>query len=212
METRMLIFCGGNIGQWAIDEIREHDVLVGADRGALFLLQNGRIPYLACGDFDSVNEQERELIRQGSVNFLACDPVNKDDTDTELALKWAISQNPTVILLLGAVGSRMDHTLANIHLLYQALKSNTACKIVDEHNEIMLIDRTAEIHKSRFEHISLLPLSMVVRGVTLKGFQYPLEGYTLQLGHSLAISNKLIEEIGSISIEEGYLLVIQSNG
>lgn len=207
---RIVIVTGGTLGDWVLEEIHPEDILVGSDRGALFLLRSGFQPHLSLGDFDSVTRQELEEIRSGSQAFIDCDPVFKDLTDTEMAFDWALQQKPSRIVILGALGTRLDHSLANVHLLRKGLEKGIPCSIVDACNEVILIDRPATIQKGRFSHVSLLPLSMEVHGITLHGFQYPLHQATLRIGQSLGISNVLVEKQGLIEMESGYLLVIQS--
>jgi thiamine pyrophosphokinase len=208
--NRILLFAGGNLGQWAIRYIRQEDWLVGVDRGALFLIQHGLSPRLSIGDFDSVSVEERAKIEQHSGYVSACDPVMKDLTDTEMALTWALEQQPAEIVLLGALGSRFDHTLANVHLLQKALLARIDCKIVDETNEIHLIDRELTVERDHFKHVSLLPFSPEVTGVTLCGFQYPLKDATLRIGDTLGISNVLTADSGTITVKSGLLLAIKS--
>jgi thiamine pyrophosphokinase len=208
--ARIVIFSGGSLGPWALREVKPGDVLVGADRGALFLIRQQLVPDLAIGDFDSVSEDEKAEIRRVSRQFREFDPVDKNWTDTETAFDWALRQEPAEIVLLGALGTRFDHSLANIHLLRKGLDRGIPCKIVDAHNEIMLIDRHLRLTKGNYSHVSLLPLTMKVTGITLRGFRYPLHNATLHLGQSLGISNLLAGEKGDISVKEGFLLVILS--
>ncbi|MBD0382441.1 thiamine diphosphokinase [Paenibacillus sedimenti] len=207
---RIVIVTGGTLGEWFVEEIKEGDVLVGSDRGALSLIEYGFQPYISMGDFDSVTEEERDQIRASSHTFIDCDPIYKDLTDTEMAFEWALAQDPSHIILLGALGSRFDHSLANIHLLRKGLSLGIACTIIDASNEIILINMPTHIRRGSYTHVSLLPLSMEVTGITLHGFQYPLRQATLQIGQSLGISNVLLEQEGLIELETGLLLVIQS--
>ncbi|MFD0694593.1 thiamine diphosphokinase [Paenibacillus sp. GCM10027628] len=207
---RIVIVTGGTLGEWFVEVIKEDDVLVGSDRGALSLIEHGFQPHISLGDFDSVTAEERDQIRTSSLSFIDCDPIYKDLTDTEMAFEWALAQAPSHIVLLGALGSRFDHSLANIHLLRKGLDQGIACTIIDASNEIIIINRPTRIRRDRYTHVSLLPLSMEVTGITLHGFQYPLHQATLQIGQSLGISNVLLEQEGLIELETGLLLVIQS--
>ncbi|MBO8165375.1 MAG: thiamine diphosphokinase [Brevibacillus sp.] len=207
---RVLLFSGGNLGDWALAEIQEGDVLVGVDRGTLFLLERDLVPHMALGDFDSVTDAERTRIEQQVKNLTACDPVMKDLTDTEMAFRHVLSLQPSEIILLGAVGSRLDHTLANIHLLTAALQAKVSCRIVDEKNEVLLVDHLAVVKRKRYRYASLLPLSPQVTGITLEGFRYPLHDATLTIGQSLGVSNELLADTGTVSVASGQLLVIQS--
>ncbi|UVI27663.1 thiamine diphosphokinase [Paenibacillus spongiae] len=208
--SRILIFTGGRLGRWALDLIRDDDYLIGADSGALFLVRNGRRPNISLGDFDSVTPQQLAEIREASLEMQDFDPVDKDFTDTELAFQLAVSKQPDEIVLLGALGTRFDHTLANVHLLRTAHGQGIRMAIMDEHNTIRVTASKLSLRRSPFPYISLLPLSDVVRGITLDGFQYPLREATLEIGQSLGISNALVGEQGVVSIREGLLLVIES--
>ncbi|TXK74823.1 thiamine diphosphokinase [Paenibacillus sp. N3.4] len=207
---RIIIVTGGTLGDWILGEIQEEDVLVGSDRGALYLIQQGLKPYISMGDFDSVTSEELALIRSSSLHFVDCDPIFKDLTDTEMAFNWALEEKPEHIVLVGAIGTRFDHSLANIHLLRKGTELGIACSIVDGHNEITVIHQPTRIQRGNYTHVSLLPLSLEVTGITLQGFQYPLHQATLQIGQSLGISNILIEQEGFIDLHSGLLLVIQS--
>lgn len=207
---RILIFSGGNLGPWALAAVEPGDFLLGVDRGALYLLEQGHRPDYALGDFDSVSAEELQRIRQESKHLASCDPILKDETDTELAFNWALEQHPREIILLGVLGTRFDHSLANVHLLARALQQGVPCRILDEHNEILLMDQSTTITANHFPQISLLPLNQEVTGVTLTGFRYPLNNATLTLGQSIGISNLLVGERGKIEITSGQLLVIRS--
>jgi thiamine pyrophosphokinase len=208
--TRILIFTGGQLGEWALEEMNSDDFIIGVDRGALFLIQHGITPQRAIGDFDSVSKEEFSLLESKITTVISCDPIMKDLTDTEMALNWSLEQEPREIVLLGATGSRFDHTLANVHLLYKGLKAGITCRIIDKNNEIRLINRSATLTKTHFTHVSLLPLSSEVTGITLHGFLYPLRQARLTIGQSLGISNILQEKTGTIELTSGELLVIQS--
>lgn len=210
MQPRIIICSGGKLGAWAIEHIQEGDLLIGADSGARFLVDHGFRPDIAIGDFDSVSAEELSQIRERSGQVIACDPVDKDYTDTEMAFRLALDLKPSEILLLGALGTRFDHSLANVHLLALAGDQDVRASIVDEHNKISLLRRRCIIQKLGYPNVSLLPLSMTVTGITLTGFRYPLHEATLSIGQSLGISNVLLENSGTIDLREGRLLVIQS--
>ena len=207
---RVLIFAGGRIDPALFQEIREDDYIIGADRGALLLIQYGIKPDLALGDFDSVSKEELAVIRNNSGELITCDALDKDLTDTELAFDMAISLQPQKIVLIGVIGTRMDHTLANIHILLRAVQHQIACSIWDQYNYITLTGTTCQVVDRGYTYVSLLPLTPEVTGITLEGFLYPLDKATLKMGQSLAVSNKLIASTGTVKVESGWLLIIQS--
>lgn len=209
-ERRIFIFAGGTLNTWALAQIRHDDVLVGADRGALFLIEHGYKPEIAIGDFDSVTSEQLDRIRKESKQLHTVDAVMKDWTDMEMALEWALEQRPASIAIVGGIGTRLDHSLANVHLLKKAVEHGTACVMIDEHNEVRLIDRHVRITKQHYTYCSLIPMTMEVTGVTLEGFQYPLHNARLNIGETLGLSNVIIGEHGDISIDSGLLLVVLS--
>ncbi|MCR2802870.1 thiamine diphosphokinase [Paenibacillus soyae] len=210
MLQRIVIFAGGTLGDWALAHLRADDTLIGADSGARFLIENGYSPDIAIGDFDSVTESEMASIRARSKQTIACDPIDKDYTDTEMAFRLALDMKPAELLLMGALGTRFDHSLANVHLLALADEHGIPAQIVDEHNQVRIVSATSVVHMQDHPQLSLLPLTERVTGITLKGFRYPLHEATLTIGQSLGISNVLIGEEGIVALREGKLLVIQS--
>jgi len=208
--NRILIYSGGALGSWALDAIRQDDYIIGADAGALFLINNGISPHLSLGDFDSVTAAELKQIQANSGETLPCDPIDKNFTDTELAWNLALSKHPSELILFGALGTRFDHSLANVHLLRSALSLQINAVIMDNHNRISLITDFITLTDRGYSYVSLLPLSETVTGITLSGFQYPLYEATLAIGQSLGISNVIAADQAVIRIREGMLLVIES--
>jgi thiamine pyrophosphokinase len=210
--NRALIFTGGSLGQWAFAYLSSEDYLIGADRGAEFLIRNGYIPHLALGDFDSVLPDQMQQIANTAEELLTYDAINKDWTDTELAFREALNRGYNEILILGALGTRFDHGLGNVHLLRQAYEQGCKLTLIDENNEISLCTDTIQLEaNTRFPYTSLLPLTTEVTGVTLQGFRYPLHNAALKLGWSIGISNVIDAPIGTITITNGMLLIIRSH-
>ncbi|WP_019638645.1 thiamine diphosphokinase [Paenibacillus fonticola] len=207
---RVLIFAGGNTNTAYLEEIRPGDLIIGADRGALFLVEHGIHPHMAVGDFDSINEEQFDQVKSASGQLISCDPVNKDLTDTELAYVIAMDRQPAEIIMMGVTGTRMDHTLANIQMMLRGLQHQIPSAIYDTHNYITLTGSSSVIQERGFTYVSLIPLTPEVTGISLDGFMYPLDNATLRMGQSLGISNRLIQPEGTVRIESGLLLIIQS--
>ena len=186
--------------------------IIAGDRGLEALYQLKIIPNHVVGDFDSVSPEILEFYkRQPQIIFHTFNS-EKDNTDTDIALKLAIQMKSSKITILGALGKRMDHALANIHILKDALEANISCQIIDKHNRIYLINKQVELEKDKVygKYISLVPLTSTVEGLTLTGFKYPLNKYNLPIGTSLGISNEMIADRAHIEIEKGILIVIES--
>lgn len=208
--NRVLIFTGGQIAPSLLNEIRQDDFIIGADHGALFLIKHNVTPDMAVGDFDSVTPDELEIIRAHSKEFIACDAIDKDLTDTELAIDLAIEKQPDEIVLIGALGSRLDHTLSNVHMLLRSMHHQITASIIDNNNYVTLTGSNCVVENRGYTYVSLLPLTPEVTGIYLEGFMYPLEDATLKIGQSLGISNRLLGAKGTVRIESGFLLIIQS--
>ncbi|OUM96674.1 MAG: thiamine pyrophosphokinase [Thermobacillus sp. ZCTH02-B1] len=209
---RVVIFSGGYLGDDPARLVRPGDVLIGADSGALRLIELGLEPDLAIGDFDSVSPEELELIRRASRRTEIVDPVDKDYTDTELAFRRALEFEPDEIVIAGALGTRFDHSLANVHLLAAARRRGVRAAVLDGRNEIRLAAGGDRLTFRRTDRptVSLLPLTPVVTGITLEGFRYPLTNARLEIGQSLGISNVLEASEGAVTVGDGMLLVMFS--
>lgn len=107
---------------------------------------------------------------------------------------------------------RMDHALANIHILTYALEPGIPCKILDSYNKIYLVNNKLTLYKDKVygKYVSLIPLTTTVEGLTLTGFKYPLSDYCLSIGKSLGISNELMQNSATIELRNGILIVIES--
>jgi thiamine pyrophosphokinase len=193
---------------------QENEVWVGVDRGVFTLINMNITPQIAFGDFDSVTKQELMIIEENVENMKIYKP-EKNETDMELALNWAIEQRPDLIRVFGASGGRLDHFLANVQLLVKPLMEDNNVKIflIDKQNIISLKGPGSYKIKMRSDkkYISFVPLTLSVKGLTLEGFKYPLKNRHISIGSTLCISNELVSDNGTFSFSEGILLVIRSN-
>ena len=186
--------------------------IIVCDRGLEALYQLKIIPNHVVGDFDSVSSEVLEFYKKQTQIIFHTYNAEKDNTDTDIALKLATRLKSSKITILGALGKRMDHAIANIHILKDALEAKIPCQILDEHNRIYLINKETTLEKEKVygKYVSLIPLTSTVEGLTLTGFKYPLNHYTLPIGTSLGISNEMIEDIAHIKMDKGILIVIES--
>lgn len=188
-------------------------VWVGIDRGVFYLLNAGIKPAMAFGDFDSVTVEELAEIEKEVSDLKKFIP-EKDETDMELALNWAIEQQPESILIFGATGGRLDHLMANIQLLLKPLQQgiNIPTEIIDTKN-ILYVKKPGNYTVNKLDdikYISFLPATPSVSGMTLENFKYPLKDCHIPMGSTLCISNELIRGHGTFSFSEGILIVVRS--
>ncbi|KPB04321.1 thiamine diphosphokinase [Bacillus sp. CHD6a] len=189
----------------------EDVIWVGVDRGVTYLLEHNIFPAKAFGDFDSITSEELQNIKT-QLPHAEIYPSEKDETDTELAVNWALEQNPALIRIFGGTGGRLDHFLGNIQLVLKGLERTTLIEIHDIQNKLFACkEGTYSIKKDVFlPFISFMPITPDVKGITLTGFKYPLEKKHIRFGDTLCISNELEVEIGTFSFDEGILMVIRS--
>lgn len=210
----VLIITGGRIEEKFLRDLlnrEQFSMIIAADHGLVATEKLGISPDYIVGDFDSVPEALLQRYLDSSTPIETF-PREKDKTDTQIAIEAALFHKATSIVLVGATGSRLDHTMANIHLLLLPLQLNINACIMDEYNKIYLRQESFQIVKSKQhgDYVSLLPFGEEVNGLTLTGFHYPLNRITLSAGSSLGISNEIIDEVAEVEFVEGILLVIES--
>jgi thiamine pyrophosphokinase len=208
---KALIACSGEIKDYSFcsKHIEDIDYIIGVDGGAHHLLKLGLKPDVLLGDFDSILESDLVHFKHEGIEILKY-PSEKDLTDSELAVEAAIEKGCDTVVMIGCVGSRLDHSIANIHLLKKLLDNGIKGIIVNENNEITLIRDHLELKREEDTRVSLLPLTGKVTGITLKGFYYPLNDFTLELGSARCVSNEFAEDTAEITIKDGLLLVVKS--
>ena len=215
MYRKFLIVSGGSIAdEFAKEWIGQYqpEYIIVADSGMEFMRRVGLKPNMIIGDFDSVKEDTLNFFKeQQGISWKELNPV-KDDTDTEFAIRQAIELGAKEITILGATGTRLDHVLGNIALLGIGLQEQVDIRLVDSNNRIRMIDKSMKLRNTEQfgNFVSLVPYTGEVKGVTLKGFKYPLQDYTMGVFSSLGISNEVVEEEAEILFEEGILLVIEA--
>ena len=193
------------------EHIRAADLLIAADGGALPLLRAGIVPHVAMGDMDSINAAGlAELEAHGII--LRRFPREKDETDLELALLYAAAAGATAIDILGALGGRWDHTLANVALLALPELRERRARLLADHQTLFLVRDTAVLEGQVGDTVSLLPLAGDAHGVTTTGLRYPLDNATLSYERARGVSNVLLDPPGQVSLRAGLLLVVQHAG
>lgn len=212
-DVKVLILAGGSLNAEFVKKIsgaERFHIVIAADKGLLTAHDAGILPDYIVGDFDSVTHDVLEKYKGQSV--IKEFPPEKNFTDTHLAIEEAIKLGADSIVILGATGTRIDHTMANISLLLVPFQNNIKAMIIDEHNKIYLTDSAISLRKEKLygPFLSLLPYTDEVKGVTLQGFKYPLLKKDMKTGDSLGISNEVQEEMAVIQLEQGILIVIEA--
>jgi thiamine pyrophosphokinase len=184
--------------------LKNIEIIICADGGATNAKKMQIIPNYIIGDLDSTNEDILNYFKNKKTKIIL--DKDQDKTDMELAISLAESFNPTAIIILGAIGYRIDHTLANI-LCLNKIKSNIKTQIIDDRNIIELVDNSKNIIGKKDEIISVIPLTDII-GLSYHGMKWIVKNKNTKFGW-FGISNKLEKNSANISLKEGKLLIIR---
>jgi thiamine pyrophosphokinase len=206
---RAIVIANGHVGNSEASRVQNwpHDLVICADGGAQHALGLGLAPDVVVGDLDSLDGDLRARLEDEGCQVLV-HPPRKDETDLELALRYAIDHGVEEILILGALGGRIDQTLANILLLALPELQKVKTRIVAGDQEMFLIRGQAFIEGQVGDTVSLLPIAGDVRGITAEGLEYPLQHGTLKFGPTLGISNVLTVPVARVQVGQGLLLCV----
>jgi thiamine pyrophosphokinase len=190
-------------------------LVIAADGGALKAEALGLRPNLVVGDLDSLPAADVARLRRQDVPVLSF-PAGKDESDTELAVREAISRGAQRLVLIGALGGRrIEHSLANVLLLTMPELAALDAAIVDGPSTLRALGsgerRRLELHGAAGDYVSLLPLSERVEGVTTSGLAYELDDEELRQGPARGLSNELTGDHATISTRRGRLLVVHTS-
>jgi thiamine pyrophosphokinase len=189
--------------------IEPDDLLVAADGGLRHLQLLGLDPVVLIGDLDSVSEQDIQILDQKGI-LVEKHPVEKDETDLELALLWVLARDIREIRIAAAQGNRLDHTLGNLFLLMLPDLQGYDVRLEDGQDEVFLITSSRRIIGQAGDRVSLLPLGRPAAGVSTQGLQYELDKETLWPERTRGISNVMVEAQAVVSVENGLLICIHS--
>jgi thiamine pyrophosphokinase len=193
------------------EHIRAAELVIAADGGALPLLRAGIMPHVAIGDMDSIDATGLAALESHGITLQRF-PREKDETDLELALLYAAAAGATAIDIIGALGGRWDHTLANVALLALPELRERRARLLADGQTLFLVRDAAVLEGQAGDTVSLLPLSGEAQGVTTQGLRYPLDQATLSYERARGVSNVLLDPPGHVALRAGLLLVVQHAG
>jgi len=207
--SRILIFANGDLPdlEKARALIRTDDFILCADGGTRHALALGLTPDLVIGDMDSVTTDEFSQLKKPNV-AIELFPRDKDETDLELAIRHALEKKPQAILIVAALGGRLDQTLGNISLLSDPRLSTLDCRLDDGLEEVLFCRDQSTVEGRSGDLVSLIPWREKVKGVQTKNLKWPLRGEILYPEKTRGISNEMTGNVAEVSIASGLLLII----
>lgn len=206
---KAIIVSGGKAPskQLLLNEIKNSNLIIGADKGCEVLYNYNISPNYILGDFDSA---DKDIIKAMEVS--GCEKnkykKEKDFTDTEIAFNLAVEKGAKEIVLLGGTGTRYDHSLSNLGLMLKALKMSIILKIIDDNNIIFLTDKSMILKGNKGDTISFHAYCECVKKLNICGSKYDLINYDLYLGDGLTTSNEFIGNDIKITFDSGILMVL----
>lgn len=209
MTVRVVIFANGTFPdpKQARDLLRTEDVIIAVNGGTRHAWEAEVAPQLVVGDLDSLTDEEQERLRSSGAKVSSFS-ARKDRTDLELALLHAASEGADEIVVLAAIGGRLDQTIANLMLLTLPDLVGRDVRIVQGAETVLVIRDEALIEGKPGDTVSLIPVGGDAVGVTAEGLEWPLEDDTLSFGPARGVSNVLRAEQASIRVRQGLLLCV----
>ena len=206
---RAAIFANGELPdpQGARDFLQTCDIIIAADGGTRHALTVGVFPDVIVGDLDSLPLDQRRRLETSGCRIISF-PARKDETDLELALHYAAAEGATEIVVLAALGGRLDQTVANVMLLTMPELRGIDVRIIEGAQEAFLIADEVTIEGEVGNTLSLIPLGGDAVGVTTEGLEWTLEEDTLYFGPARGVSNVLAASKAHVCLRDGLLLCI----
>lgn len=212
---RIIIFANGDLPdlEKARALLREHDFIIAADGGTRHALALGLTPNIIVGDLDSLPSNFEPSTFNGEIVLY---PKDKNETDLELAIQHALTLNPEQVIILAALGGRLDQTLGNIALisdlrpltLRHAQGDAFDLRLDDGLEEVFFCRDTCEINGTLNDLISLIPWQGEVLGIVTTGLKWPLHNETLYPNKTRGISNEMTGDTAAVQIKSGLLLIV----
>ena len=208
-EERAVIFANGDLpdptAAYAI--LRPDDYLYAANGGTRHVLAMGLYPAGVIGDLDSLAGDDRRRLEDGGVR-LEAHPRDKDFTDLELTLDYVVKAGYRSILIIAALGGRLDQTLGNLALLTRPDLLTLDVRLDDGLEEVFFVQREARIQGQAGDLLSLLPWSRPAEGITTDGLRWSLCDETLYPDRTRGLSNEFLNPTVAVRVKSGLLLCV----
>ena len=206
---RIIIFANGELPDLskARSLLQKDDYIICADGGTRHAIALQLRPDLIIGDMDSAEQEKLRMFKEEDV-LIELFHHDKNETDLELAINRAIELRPARVVIVAALGGRLDQTIANITLLTDHRLSDFNIRLDDGIEEVFLCRDQVEIHGRSGDIVSLIPWLGAVTEVATTNLKWPLRKETLYPDKTRGVSNEMIGDSASVSIGSGLLLVV----
>jgi len=215
MSSRIVIFANGSLPDLdaARRVVRPGDRILAADGGTRHALALGLVPSVVVGDLDSLSDDQRRITAAAGTQFVE-HPRDKNETDLELAIRFAVREGGRSIVVLAALGGRLDQILGNLALLADSSLAGVEIRLDDGVEEAFFLRAAlpqgaqTRLDGRGGDLVSLLPWGTPAIGVTTEGLRWPLAGEILQAERTRGISNEMLGATAGVGLQSGLLLVV----
>ncbi len=209
---KIVIFANGQLPdpKEALQHAKQAELIIAVDGGARHCRELNLLPHILLGDLDTISStllhqyEDKEAVR--IIRY----PVDKNKTDLELAMDFAVKKQADTVTIFGALGPRWDMSIANMLLLSSPEYAELDISLIDGDTSVVLLRNGTEHKISAIpgSTVSLIPLAGSTEGVSLTGFKYPLSDQRIDHASTLGISNVILKQEGKIHLKKGLLLCI----
>lgn len=206
---RAIIIAGGDkMSKSSVSYIETGDFVICADRGLNYAYENEIRPNLIVGDMDSVSLDILKMYDDvEQIKFKA----EKDFSDSELAIKIAVERGYNDIIMFSAIGTRIDHSLANIMMIGKYYEEGVEISIINEYSEICILKENNVFKEFNYDFFTIIPLSRKLEGLDIFNAKYELRNKTVNFGDTLCVSNETLNNELRISKQKGNAILILTN-
>lgn len=204
---RAYIYTGGTIDPANItDHPKGDDLVIAADSGWNNAVALGASPVVLLGDFDSLGEPK---VPDGVEIYRV--PAEKDLTDTQLAVEFALQRGARDLVIVGGLSGRLDHTLSNLSILEHLEPLRVHAVMTDGRNRVRFLrNNSTLIPRGAYTYLSLIAADPLVKGVDMDGVKYPLKNAKLRRDHQYAVSNEILGNCAFIAVKKGGVYIVES--
>ncbi len=207
LQKRIIIFANGELPnlEKARTLLHDNDFIITADGGTRHALALGLVPNVIVGDLDSLPSDFEPSTFNGEIVLY---PKDKNETDLELAIQHALTLNPEQIIILAALGGRLDQTLGNIALISDLQLVTCNLQLNDGLEEVFFCREYVQVNGTSGDTVSLIPWQGEVTGIVTTGLKWPLQNETLYPHKTRGISNEMTGDIATVQIKSGLFLIV----
>ena len=209
--NKTVIFANGDLSIQDID-LPKGTKVIAADGGLRHCLKLEIMPHVIIGDFDSANDDALSVMERNGAKLIQY-PTDKNETDLELAINYAIEKGANNITLYGLLGGRWDMSIANILLLASPAYQAVNFRVTDDNLDLFILHggRSLTIYGNPGDTVSVIPLSPEPTGITYAGLAWSMENASLPFGSPRGVSNCLIKEKATLKLNSGVILICLSH-